>query len=292
MIFKNLGVLNNALLRAAKVILENQAATSVSTPYAVFYAIAMSYVDSAMAITFLEKTLLQKETSLPLQGAALFHLYRYAKDKQAIKSKLPVWYESILQQHRVWYELNDPQEEGLPYTGAKLQDPLFLGLLVWSNENLMQVGHLINADVLEIIQWNELTIFGVNEKLWNAAQHCYQPFDQIQNHLIEADFCSRFAPLVGEIPTQDRAELLLLVIQRVIKKAERINLLEWWLLWCGLLRYDFVDLAAQIRQKMLQSVRAYGFYENFDAKNGEPFPSEMGQSALAAALTIDLLKRC
>ncbi len=295
MIIKSLHPLKHHLLQSAKAIVEQHAAALTHFAPASLCSIAMAYFDTDLASVFLAQTLASSEPIIPLQGVALFHLYQQAKDKQAIRSNLPIWYASILQQHRDWYERNDLHEEGLPHASQAaqhLQDPVFLALLVWSNENLIQVGQLIKADVLEIIQWNELTTFAVNEKLWNAEQHCYQPFDQIQNHLVEADFCSRFAPLVGEIPTQDRAELLLSVIQGVINQATRINFFEWWLLWLGLRRYDFDELAASLRKKMLYSIQNYGFYENFDAKSGEPLPSEKAQSGLAAALTIDLLKRC
>ncbi|MFN7118615.1 MAG: MGH1-like glycoside hydrolase domain-containing protein [Saprospiraceae bacterium] len=287
--------MNQLLLQAAKVMVERHAAIPVEAPHAALASIAMAYFDIDKASTFLEQALEEANFPLPLQGVALAHLYQQAKDKQAIQAKLTTWYQTIVQRHRFWYEHQDPTDEGLPLTPAAegaIQDPLFLALLVWSNENLIQVGHLLQTDVLEIIQWNELTIFGVNEKLWHAEKQCYQPFNLQTNHFIEGDFVSSFAPLLGEIPTQHQAERLLRSFRRALKQIEQLNIWECWLLQLGLRRYDFTELADELREQWLSFIEENGFHENFAVQTGKPFLEESGQSLLAASLTIDLFKRC
>ena len=252
-----------------------------------------AYFDTEAAKKFLQQAVEEPSTALPLQGVALYHWYQYAKDKKAAKAFAQSLYPSILDWHRQLYEKYDIAEEGLPYTPEKnLQDPFFLSLLVWSNENLIQIGHVLQEDVLDIIQWNELTIYSMNEKLWNAAQRTYLAYDRQTEDFVLPDFTQIFAPMLGEIPTQERAEEMFIDIQRTYLRAERMNVWELWLLRRGLLRYDFKDLAAHIRQRILQAVKAHGFYENFDVKSGNPIQIANGPAALTAILTIDLLKRC
>lgn len=287
--------MNNAILQAAKDILKHHVNFPEWHPHAVFGSLGAAYCDTESAASFLQQSVHQANTIYPLQGVALQLLYEHAKEEDKANVLLQNFYPKIVAMHRFWYDHNDPQEEGLPYTPHeknRIQDSIFLALLVWSNESLIHMGHLLEEDVLEIIQWNELSIYSINEKLWDEAQRGYQPFDLEKDHLIPSDFCQSFVPMVGEIPTQDRAERILPNIKRWHKKAERLNVLEAWLLWHGLLRYDFVEMAAQVKQRLLECIRDFGFYENFDAQNGEPLTSERGQSLLTAALVMDLVKRC
>lgn len=285
--------LNSNLLQAAKAVLENHISLPDKLPLAALWSMGYAYFDSEAAQTFLQKSIDQVPESLPMQGVALYHWYGCTKDKKAIKATAQDFFQHILRWHRQLYGQYDPSEEGLPHAPDQpLQDPFFLALLVWSNESLIQMGHLLQEDVLEIIQWNELTIYSMNEKLWNAERKAYQAYDLDSEDFVQLDFSRGFAPLIGEIPTQDRAELMFTSIQRTYLKSERMNVFDLWLLRRGLLRYDFVETAAQIRQRLLQYIKEYGFYENFDWKSGEPTQISKGQSPLTAILTIDLLKRC
>lgn len=285
--------LNSNLLQAAKAVLENQISLPDKLPLAALWSMGYAYFDSEAAQTFLRRSIDQVRESLPLQGVALYHWYGCTKDKKAIKATAQDFFQNTVHWHRQLYGQYDPSEEGLPHAPDKpLQDPFFLALLVWSNESLIQMGHLLQEDVLEIIQWNELTIYSMNEKLWNAERKAYQAYDLDNENFVQLDFSRGFAPMIGEIPTQDRAELMYNSIQRIYLKSERMNVFDLWLLRRGLLRYDFVETAAQIRQRLLQFIKEYGFYENFDWKSGEPTQISKGQSPLTAILTIDLLKRC
>ncbi len=252
-----------------------------------------AYFDTEAAKKFLQQAVEEPSTALPLQGVALYHWYQYAKDKKAAKAFAQSLYPSILDRHRQLYEKYDIEEEGLPYTPEKnLQDPFFLSLLVWSNENLIQIGHVLQEDVLDIIQWNELTIYSMNEKLWDTEQRTYLAYDRKTEDFVLPDFTQIFAPMLGEIPTQEQAEEMFIDIQRAYLRAERMNVWELWLLRKGLLRYDFKELAVHIRQRILQAVKAHGFYENFDVKSGKPIQIANGPAALTAILTVDLLKKC
>ncbi len=93
-------------------------------------------------------------------------------------------YKKVLAKHKNLYDLFDPLEEGLPATG-NIQDPLFLMALTWSNESLIHLGHMLNFDVLDVIQWHELTIYSMNDKLWDDECGGYQLYN-----LAEEQYCA------------------------------------------------------------------------------------------------------
>ncbi|MBK7872791.1 MAG: hypothetical protein IPJ74_19995 [Saprospiraceae bacterium] len=171
-----------------------------------------------------------------------------------------------------------------------MQDPVFLALLTLANESLIKIGHILGEDVLEIIQWHELTIYSMNEKLWDEVGGGYKAFHIITKELQPLEGLRTFIPLAGEVPTQDQAECMLIELERDLF-AYPINIWEGWLLYQGLLRYDFNDLAAKLRRFFWESVTEFGCYENFNAQTGEPILGvNKAQSPVAAALMIDFLK--
>lgn len=61
-----------------------------------------------------------------------------------------------------------------------------------------------------------------------------------------------------------------------------------WMIWLGLLKYGYKNIAQQIRQGILELVANYGFREYYDPFTGE---GPGGKSfAWTAALVIDLIK--
>lgn len=201
---------------------------------------------------------------------------------------LEKYYLDILSQHQYWYENCDPLGEGLPHHPEGepgTLDITFLTALTWSNESLIKLGHQLGADVLEVIQWHELTIFSMNERLWNEAQGNYQSHDSAKTNA----FATPFLPMAGEIPTQDQAEDMLLQLESALFR-QNVSVLEIWLLHRGMLRYDFEDIAAKLRRRILHCCEEYGFCEGFNLETGKPLTSPRQQSPLAAALILDLLK--
>jgi hypothetical protein len=286
--------LNTALFQAAKAVLEHATAFAPHDPLAALWSLGYAYLDTAAAVRCVRQAVEQNQYAFPLHGMVLQHCYQLAKDKKAVKTDIQILYTDIVAWHRQLYKNYDLAEEGLPcvpHPSECLQDPFFLATLVWSNESLIQLGHFMQKEVLEIIQWNEWTIHSMNEKHWDAGHCRYLAFDVNLNETIQTDFFKSVAPLVGEVPTQDRAELLLTQIQGAFNKSEPLTVVEQWLLRRGLLRYDFVQLAAEIRQNLLRSIKKHGFHKQFDWKTGEPSGMIQEPSPLTAVVTMDLLKR-
>ncbi len=253
-------------------------------------AIGYTHLDVSIARQLLQQSVETADPALPLEAVAMWHFYKHSKDKEQEKQFLYPLFLQVLEKHRYFYDHLDPLEEGLPAIG-QIQDPLFLMALTWSNESLIHLGHMLGEDVLEVIQWHELTIYSMNEKLWDEDCGYFLSYDLAEEQFIQGNRLTRFAALAGEIPTQDQAECMLPKIERELFRGE-LSVWEGWLLYYGLRRYDFDDLAAKLRRFLSESISVFGCFECFNTETGEPVLDEKrSQSPLAAALWVDLLKR-
>ena len=197
-----------------------------------------------------------------------------------------------------------------------IQDPLFNAILIWSNESLIKIGHLLGEDVSELISWNELSIYSMNEKLWDAERGMYNAYDLANDQLIEVHTSSGLMPMIGEVPTQEQAEQMLLTLEGPAFQlnhpdfytcptysltAANIDYQKYWrgpiwinmnwLLYHGLLRYDMEEAAQIIKQNSLALIKEFGFHEYFDPRKKEVENLACGtdQFSWTAALCIDLL---
>lgn len=197
-----------------------------------------------------------------------------------------------------------------------IQDPLFNGLLAWSNECLIEIGGLLGEDVSEIVQWDELTKYSMNEKLWDEERGIYNAYDLRNEELIPVHTSSGLMPLCGDVPTQEQAEKMLLTLESEMFGGKRDDIYlcptysllaedadfkkywrgpVWinmnWLLCHGLLRYDMEDMAERVRQHSLELLEKYGIYEYFDPRKGVEEEAACGAHAFSwsAALCIDML---
>ncbi len=199
-----------------------------------------------------------------------------------------------------------------------VQDPMFLSLLTWANECLIKLGGLIRRDISELLNWHELTTYSINQKLWQAPSNQYTAYNIFGESRIELDSIRAFLPLVGEIPTQEQAELLLrrmesrdfagamqdnyLFPSRATGQQVPNGLLEGksavqldfnWMIIKGLLRYDFDEMAAKMERDSLDLVWHSGFWDGYDPVRYEAGPRGLGfqYSPKTASLLIDLLIR-
>lgn len=267
--------------------------------------------------------------SPPIQGVMLWKLYDAIADKKKGRSILIQLYPKIIEWHRYLYDNNDPEEEGLisikhPFetldwpswkknndgdvSSVCLQEPLYNTLLIWSNECLIQLGSIINADISEPLNWHELGIYTFNEKLWNNAIGIYQSFDLINNELTDAITAIGLMPMCGEVPVQEQAEMLLLTLAgdafggeigpdylcpifNLQDTKEKAIMLELnWLLYQGLLRYDMKGMAKKIRTHSQQMITKQGFKRRYSTNRNDSLkPDEASAYAVSAALIVDWL---
>ena len=201
----------------------------------------------------------------PALGITLLQISQQAQISLAHLRQLYDVFHYIVDYHRFLYQWHDKSNEGLITTlhhlhGKRVlvQDPLFNSLVTWSNECLIKIGHMLDEDLSEILEWYELTIHSMNVKLWNATKGLYEFQHQDTKAKVETPIHIGLSPLLGGIPTQEQAEAMVsvrsaeLFHQTGIKWSKAINLAEYahlnqmigmnGMIQNALLRYGFTNL--------------------------------------------------
>lgn len=269
--------------------------------------------------------------ALPIQGLLLEQLRQSSKKSAAfLAPALRAAFHRAMNYHRYLYQHRDPESEGLlvienpeedgfgnvsgyldlPSKPFQIQDPFFNTCLAASNEALMALGHFLKEDINEPMHWYELTVHTMNEKLWDEETTSYQAFDLNTGQSIPSPRLSGLLPLLAEIPDQERAERMLILLESPawndhehwmypscrIDRLPSENIEGWngavwpalnWMLYKGLKRYDFNEVAERLRRNSLHIVSEYGFHVAYDSrkqKQGHPgigAPSSAATAALA-----------
>lgn len=195
-----------------------------------------------------------------------------------------------------------------------IQDPFFNGLLAWSNECLIRIGSLLGDDVSEAIQWDELTKYAMNEKLWDEARGLYQAYHLEAGQVIPTTGLAGLIPLCGEVPIQEQAEQMLSMLESPAFGGRRtdtflcpshplpastlqdtnyrscpVQIKYNWLLYHGLLRYDMQQMAERIRQHSVELLHQYGCFEYYSPYRQLEAAFGNYPCPVAAALGLDFL---
>lgn len=230
-------------------------------------------------------------------------------------------FAALLRSHSYWYEQRDLQEMGLPcihfpeesifstrFNGANLQvqDPAFLAILCRANECLIEMGEKLHHDLGDLVSWHELTVFGLNEDLWEESTQTYCAYDLLTQQKLTTSHLSHYLPLWAGVPDQEQAEHLCrslitgyfrenhwpLPTQLPASNREKgqVSLLLNRCIYAGLLRYGFKENAAYLRKSTLKMVGDYGFYPEYQAL-ADPYDNigmGTGNHLPTAAVVLDL----
>jgi len=203
-----------------------------------------------------------------------------------------------------------------------VQDPLFNSVLIKSNESLIRLGKLLGKmdKVTQLKQWNELAKHGMNSKLYSEEKGGYVYYDLRNNCKLNHLSSSSFAPLFAGVPTPNIARQIsadlksgrfggahqenylcasfdptspLFESQKYWRGPIWINLN--WMIYKGLLRYGFHDVAQEVKNHSLFFMEKYGFYEYFEPSKSKNLKLHKGYGgsdfSWSAALTIDFIKK-
>lgn len=200
-----------------------------------------------------------------------------------------------------------------------VQDPLFNAMLIKSNEALIALYDLIGGNEEKkktIRQWQQKSIKGFNEKLFDAELGAYVHYDLRNDRPIRHITSSSFSPLFANVPNKERAEILVGTMMDKFggddkylcasfdPTNERFNPRKYWrgpvwinmnwILYHGLLNYGFTDIANRVKDDTVELIKRDGFFEYFDCRkeNGEVERKGYGGNnfSWSAALFIDLMK--
>jgi hypothetical protein len=288
-IFKTYKTLKNKQIESALAAIEQIKCAHVSIAESGWLALGYAHYSTDKSLQFLSKYMSYECQDGLWQGALLWHFYQQSKDKAAARVVLSHWYAVLCARHQRYYEQYDMAEDGLPAPDG-VQDPLQLTALVWSNASLLRIGHVLGTDASAILQWQELTIYSMNDQLWDATSALYLARNVAKQQHYRPNGLRGFLPMAAEVPTQDQAEAMLRHLECILF-SETITMLEGWLLWQGLLFYDMTEYAARLRQFLLAAIAEYGFCEIFDGASGAPAAQNASvQSPVTAALYLEMAR--
>lgn len=191
-------------------------------------------------------------------------------------------HESLLPRAPYWESMEQKDERWA------VQEPLFLSLLTWANESLLSLMQITKIKSEELTEWQELTIYSMNEVLWDTEYGIYLPRDLTCGDTVLSGSLAGVVPLIAEIANHDQAEAMRSILQANFledshyyfpsnsifnpgMQAETIDVggldpVLNWLLFFGLLRYEFDDLAIHLRNNMLDLMGEYGFYRYYGSE--------------------------
>ena len=172
-----------------------------------------------------------------------------------------------------------------------VQDPLFNAMLIASNHSLIRLYEMIGGNEEKIRQlqaYNDKAIATFNNKLWDEELEAYIYYDLRNEESIPMITSSSFTPLFARIADEERAKRLLNTLETRFGKEGQylcasfdptsedfkpkkywrgpvwINLN--WLIYRGLQRYDFHDMAKRVKSDTVELLQQHGFYEYFDIR--------------------------
>ena len=197
----------------------------------------------------------------------------------------------------------------------RVQEPLFNAILSWSNEAMIEIGRILGEDVTDFVLWNELTVYSMNEKLWDEEQGIYNAYDLVSKTFIPGETLSGLLPIMTDVPNIDQAENILRNIKDEFFSgtaenpmylcptydvtAENIQLdkknrgavciYQNWLLYQGLQRFEMTAIAQKVKDDSLELVEKYGFCESFNPLKTEIAKVNFVDDITCAALCLDFL---
>ena len=170
-----------------------------------------------------------------------------------------------------------------------VQESLFLSLLIRSNEGLINLGRKYDINIEMVYQWQAKSKMSFSDKLWDEENSIYYAFDLNSSALIKKDIIGGLIPLFAGIPTPEQAKKMADKIESTFILNENWflcpsyspNSLDFdpkkywrgpiwpnvnWLLYHGLKRYGFMELANKIKLQTMQLIEEVGFFEYFDPR--------------------------
>jgi hypothetical protein len=203
------------------------------------------------------------------------------------------------------------QREVTPFA---VRPVLFNSLLVQANRDLAEIARVLGEDSAPFEAWAERTAAGLDAELWDEELVAYVDYDVRAGEPIRSRSATGFAPLYAGVPSAERAARM---VERLAGAGMSVDnggdgwvltslppddprfepTLYWrgpvwpilnWVLYRGLVRYGYAELAVRVRDAMIGLARGAGFWEHYNPTTGQGHGGD--QFAWTAGLVLDLLR--
>jgi hypothetical protein len=219
----------------------------------------------------------------------------------------------------LYQKYNYSEEKIAKKCPIRVQDPYFNAVLSWSNEAMIEIGRILREDVTDFVLWNELTVYSMNDKLWDEEQGIYNAYDMVSETYIDGNTLSGMLAIAADVPNIDQAENILRNvkdeffsgnaqnpiflcptydvtaenIQYSKKQRGAVSIVQNWILYQGLKRFEMNAVADKVKKDSLELVSIYGFCEFFNPskKVARVFTANTDnyENVICAAVCLDFL---
>ncbi|OJJ22487.1 hypothetical protein BKI52_07345 [marine bacterium AO1-C] len=168
-----------------------------------------------------------------------------------------------------------------------IQDSMINALLISSNDSLIRIGKKLNLDVGKIEEWQQQSKKAYNDKLWNDSLGTYTGYDLRQQEQLPYWEIGGTSALFAGIPSAEKAQKIVDHLKELNNSGYFImpsfdvhheyfdSRRYWrgpvwpqmnWLIYFGLQRYGYPEMADIVKQDLLELVSRFGFHEYFEAQ--------------------------
>lgn len=195
------------------------------------------------------------EALKPVLGGVLGHYWASTRAKAEKAALLTDLWPAVLLHHQ---SLKAQEDEitgllriAMP-DGAACYSPLQQSLYMWSAAGLMAVDARAMSD--EVAAY-EVQLYESDQLLWSEASGSYENRDTRTRVAQPTPLLERYAPLLAEVPTQERAETMLRSLMQASQTAT-FTVADCALLWLiakGLAHYEMDTAATTLAKAMPQA---------------------------------------
>lgn len=205
---------------------------------------------------------------------------------------------------------HDFQLRRMPRDSSMLIEDLpFNAMLAAANRSLGLIARDLDSPLPSALEQHFRRTDGALEQLWDERSGQYYSRNAVTGELIKLPTIATFLPLWAGIPSRARAEQLVELLRKpdgfwprypvpsVPVNAPEFREAGYWMgptwvntTWAiveGLREYEYVELAEELRQRVLELVEHAGFSEYFSPLTGEGYGTD--DFSWTAALVVDLL---
>lgn len=168
-----------------------------------------------------------------------------------------------------------------------VQDCMMNAILIKSNDSLINIGMRFGFDVSQVEEWQALSKENFNRKFWNEEIQSFVSYDQRGGYQMVHKEIGGLVALFAETATQEQSKKLSDYLWSIHNRGFYLcpsfdvdsplfdSKRYWrgpvwpqmnWMIYEGLLKYQYTDLAEIVKADLIELVSKLGFFEYFESE--------------------------